>query len=261
MTAPDRFICGSFRKKLCSVKEDVTMKKMNLILFFVLALFLFVSPGFGGQSFQAGASFSLGFPQNEFKDRVDQMGLSGFGHLIYNFRNSPISAGVSLGFLVYGSEKREELLCLEIPEVWVDVTTTNNIFLCHFLLRLQPRAGKFRPYLDGFVGMNQFYTNTRVHNQRSTEYDTIARTNLQNDCAFSYGAGGGLMIQVFSDVDSEGKGPLVMSIDLALRYLKGGKAEYLKKGSVTLENDQVFFTVDRSTTDLLSGYIGVSFSF
>ena len=213
------------------------------------------------ESFQTGVYFSIGFPQNEFKDRVDQIGLSGFGHFAYKFRNSPFSVGLSLGLLVYGSETREELLSIAIPEVLVDVTTTNNILLCHLLLSVQPPEGKFRPYLDGLIGLNNFYTNTRVHSQRSSEDDTIASTRIHNDLAFSYGAGSGLMIQVFSSLNKEGKGPVVMSIDVAIRYLKGGRAEYLKKGAIHLENDQVLYNVDRSTIDLLSGYVGVSFSF
>ena len=128
--------------------------------------------------------------------------------------------GFSLGFLVYGSETRKELLSSAIPEVLVDITTTNNIFLCHLLLRVQPPEGKFRPYLDGLIGFNNFYTNTRVHSQRYSEDDTIASTNIYKDLAFSYRAGGGLMIQVFSSKNNEGKGPVVISIDSLLPRTK-----------------------------------------
>jgi hypothetical protein len=48
---------------------------------------------------------------------------------------------------------------------------------------------------------------------------------------------------------------------MAVRYLKGGRAEYLKEGSIRIEGDQVLYDVSRSTTDLVTGYIGVSFSF
>jgi len=237
------------------------MMRIKSVVLFIFVLVLLVSFGHAHEKFQGGVNFSLGFPQSEFKDNVDQIGLGGFGHFAYNFRNSPLALGLSLGFLVYGSETREEPLSIAIPEVYVDVTTTNNIFLCHFLVRIQPPVGKFRPYLDGLIGFNNFYTNTRVHSQRSSEDDTIARTNIHNDLAFSYGAGGGLMIEVYSSQKSGEGGPVVLSVDMAIKYLKGGKAEYLKEGSIFLDNDKALYTAECSITDLVTGYVGVSFSF
>lgn len=52
-----------------------------------------------------------------------------------------------------------------------------------------------------------------------------------------------------------------MYLDLAVRYLKGGKAEYLIEDSVRLADDRVVYDVYRSATDIVTGYIGVSFSF
>lgn len=235
------------------------MMKIKSVGLFIFVLVLLVSFGHAHEKFQGGFNFSLGFPQSEFKDNVDQIGSGGFGHLAYNFRNSPLALGLSLGFFGYGSERREEPLSIAIPEVYVKVKTINNIFLCHFLVRIQPPEGKFRPYLDGLIGFNNFYTNTKVQSQRTSE--EIARTNILNDLAFSYGGGGGLMIQVYSSHGSGGEGPVVLSVDMAVRYLKGGKAEYLKKGSIFLDNDQVVYTAECSKTDLITGYVGVSFSF
>lgn len=237
------------------------MKNVKFIVFIVFVILSLVSFGYTHELFQASANFSLGFPQNEFKDNVTQIGFSGVGHFVYNFRNSPISMGLSLGYLVYGSETREESFSLTVPDVLLKVTTSNNIFLCHFLFRVQPPKGRLRPYLDGLIGLNYLYTNTRVLSQRSSEDNPIARTNIYNDLVFSYGAGGGLMIEVLSKKKEKKEGFFVMYIDLSARYLKGGRAEYLKKGSIYLENDQVLYDVNRSTTDLVSGNIGVSFSF
>ena len=237
------------------------MKSIKFIVIFVFVILSLVSFGYTHELFQASANFSLGFPQNEFKDNVNQIGFSGVGHFVYNFRNSPFSMGLSLGYLVYGSETREERFSITVPDVLLNVTTTNNIFLCHFLFRVQPPKGRLRPYLDGLIGLNYLYTNTKVLSQRFSEDNPIARTNIYNDLVFSYGAGGGLMIEVLSIKKEKREGFFVMYIDLAARYLKGGRAEYLKKGSIHLENDQVLYDVNRSTTDLVTGYIGVSFSF
>ena len=70
-----------------------------------------------------------------------------------------------------------------------------------------------------------------------------------------------MMVQVLTKQRASGKGSFVMYIDMAVRYLKGGRAEYLKEGSIRIEGDQVLYDVSQSTTDLITGYIGVSFSF
>jgi hypothetical protein len=237
------------------------MKIIKFIVCFIFFILFAASLGYAQQPFQASAYFSLGFPQNEFRNNVDQIGYSGIGHFAYNFRNSPFLVGISLGILVYGSETRAEPFNSTVPDVMVDVTTTNNIFLCHFLFRIQPSKGKLRPYLDGLIGFNYLFTDTRVHSQKFAEGDPIASSNIYNDITFSYGAGGGLMVQVFSKKRNKRKGSFAMYVDMAVRYLKGGRAGYLKEGSIRLENDQVLYDVSRSTTDLVTGYIGVSFSF
>jgi len=237
------------------------MKKIKFISSCIIIALLAVSLGYAQQPFQASAYFSLGFPQSEFRNNVDQIGYSGVGHFAYNFRNSPFLVGISLGILVYGSETRAEPFNTTVPDVMVDVTTTNNIFLCHFLFRVQPSKGKLRPYLDGLIGFNYLFTDTRVHSQKFAEGDPIASSNIYNDIAFSYGAGGGLMIQVFSKKRSKKSGSFAMYVDMAVRYLKGGRAEYLIEDSIRLEDDRVVYDVYRSATDLVTGYIGVSFSF
>lgn len=44
------------------------------------------------------------------------------------------------------------------------------------------------------------------------------------------------------------------------RYILGGHAEYLKPGSITVENGQVFYDVSSSRTDMLYFQIGVAVS-
>jgi len=237
------------------------MKRIKLIAYFVFIILFAASAGYAREPFQASANFSLGFPQNEFRNNVDQIGYSGVGHFAYSFRNSPFLVGISLGILVYGSERREEPFGPTIPDVMVDVVTRNNIFLCHFLFRVQPPRGTLRPYLDGLIGFNYLFTDTSVKSQRFDEDNPIASSNMYNDMAFSYGAGGGMMVQVLTKQRASGKGSFVMYIDMAVRYLKGGRAEYLKEDSIRIEGDQVLYDVNRSTTDLVTGYIGVSFSF
>jgi len=226
-----------------------------------LIILLFVSSGYARTPFQASIYFCLGFPQNEFKDNVDNAGISGVGHFAYNLPHSPFSMGVSFGVLMYGRDTREEPFSTTIPDVMVDVITTNMIYMFHFLFRVQPREGKLRPYLDGLIGFNYLSTYTNVRNQNWIDYGSAARSNILNDLALSYGAGGGLMIQAYAKKRSKKKGLFAIYIDLGVRYLRGERAEYLKEGSILLEGGQVIYDVSKSTTDLITTHIGVSFAF
>jgi len=235
------------------------MSKFKFIGVIGIIMLLFVSVGYGQTRFQAGCNFTLGFPQGDFKNNVDRIGLGFSGHFLYNLHQSPISAGVSLGFLIYGSETREEPFSTTIPEIMVDVTTRNNIFMCHFLLRFQPIEGKLQPYFDGLFGFNYLWTETGIYNQGSN-YE-IASNVIFDDWTLSYGAGGGLMIQVYEKSQNKTENLFALYIDLGARYLKGGKAEYLREGSIIRENGDIVYEINSSATDLITAHIGITVTF
>jgi len=222
-----------------------------------LVLFLFTSLGYSRERFQTGANFTLGFPQREFNENLDNMGLGGTGYFMYKFPKTVISVGASVGALVYGSDTREELLESSIPEVIVDVTTRNYILMSHFFVRAQPPGGYLRPYLDGLIGFNYIWTETGIYDQSGGYDDKIASSVNVSDFAFSYGLGGGLMIRLFQGQ----KSAFAVLLDLGARYLWGGKAEYLKEGDILREDGMVIYNTSYSNTDLFTTHIGVTFSF
>ena len=215
-------------------------------------------PCFGG-----AGHFLLGFPQGEFKDNVDRIGYGVSSEFLYSFGPTPVKIGASLGFLIYGRETREEPFSTTIPDVTVDVTTSNNVLLGHLLLRLQPRVGAIRPYLDGLVGFNYLFTQTKIESQEGQEQEIATSTNF-DDFAFSYGGGGGIMIKVYDGTKKTkpSKGGLAaVLVDARVRYLKGSEAEYLKEGSIGREDTEVTYDVIKSNTDLLTVQIGAIFEF
>lgn len=234
------------------------MYKLKMIGAIALIALLFTSVGYAQTHFQAAINFTLAIPQNEFKDNVDQTGLGGSGYFTYKLPEVPLSVGLSLGFIIYGSETREEPFSSTIPDVLVDVTTRNYIFMCHLLFRLQPPEGNLRPYLDGLIGFNYLWTETGIYDQSSLGHSEIASSVHLDDFVISYGAGGGVMIRVY---EHEAKMPFSIYIELGARYLKGGKAEYMKEGSISQENGDVIYEISQSTTDLITAHIGVSFAF
>ena len=237
------------------------MKRKNLFYTTLIILLLTHTITFSQTKFQAGLNLKLGFPQSEFKENVDNIGIGGAGHFGYNIPQSPFYVGASLGFIIYGSDTREEPFSTTIPDVYVDVTTTNSIFNGHLLFRVQPQEGFLRPYLDGMLGFNYLFTSTEIKNQHSFgEDEEIASSTNQDDFASSYGGGGGLMIKVYEGF-TEKNSLYEIFVDIGVKYLKGGEAEYLKEGSITRKNSKVFYDLNKSTTDLLNFHIGASINF
>ena len=210
-------------------------------------------------NFQGGVNLLLGFPQGDFKDEVDKTGVGIAGEFLYSPKGSIFGIGASLGFMIYGHETRAEPFSYTIPNVFVDVTTDNNIFLGHILMRIQPKVGPIRPYAEGLLGLNYLYTKTSIKDQGDLG-ETIASSTDFEDGVFSYGAGGGVMIQLYSGDPTGGKLWRLM-LDLRMRYIIGGEAEYLKEGSISYEGLNVIYDVSKSKTDLMTAQIGVTFEF
>lgn len=226
------------------------MKIFKLSVILVLFILLWHSPGYSVERFQVSLHFTLGFPQGEFRQNVDKVGIGGSGYFAYRFKESPFSVGASIGVLVYGSETRIELLNAAIPEVEVNVTTRNYILMCHLVFRAQPPEGKFRPYVEGLVGFHYLWTDTGVYNQGCC-YKKIASSVNQSDWTWSCGAGCGLLMRVYEIRKNREQKTFAIFIDLGARYLKGGKAEYLREGSI----------LQISNTDLITARLGLSFTF
>lgn len=209
---------------------------------------------------EADVNFLLGFPQGEMRENVDNVGfgLNLFGGV--GLQDSPVVLGAELGLMIYGFERRREPFSNTIPDVTVDVETSNNVVMGHLVLRMQPPTGAVRPYLDGLFGFKYFFTQTSVESDRFGDQEPIATSTNFDDAALSYGVGGGLKATVWEGALQEGR-PGAVAINVGVRYLFGGEAEYLQEGSIRRTNGSVTFDVDRSETDLLVVLIGASLRF
>lgn len=204
---------------------------------------------------QGDLSFVVGFPQGEFERNIGNAGFGINAFFGLGLGRSPLVVGLDGGVLVYGYERRREPFSNTIPDVTVDVQTSNAIATGHVLLRLQPPRGAVQPYVDGLFGVKYFFTETTI---RDDDYEDseIASTVNFDDAALSYGIGGGLDVQVFRSR----KGPSVM-INAGARYLLGSEAEYLKEGSIERGNGSVTYFTERSETNLLIVQLGLALKF
>jgi hypothetical protein len=239
---------------------------MNKVNFFaIILLMILLTALLPAQSrFQAGAHFSLAFPQNEFGKNVKNTGIGGDGHFLYNFPNSNIAVGAGLNFYVYGSETRSGQFSPLASEVKVDVNTSNNILAGFLMMRLQsPQDASVKPYLLGLLGFNYLFTETKISDADDwgDDDEDIASTKNYEDTALCYGGGAGLSIRVYDGRYKENSGLKAVNIDFGTRFILGDEAEYLKKGDIERINDQVIYHPSKSTTDLWTFQLGVTFDF
>lgn len=206
---------------------------------------------------QGGLGLMIGVPVGEFADNVDIA-----AGLTFQFdasvKRSPVSVGVEATYLWYGSQSRDVPL-VGMPGLAVGVDTSNDMFLLHGRVRAQRQDGRVRPYVDGLVGFNYLVTTTSVDAEDTCVYvgstfycddDGDSITDM-DDLVLSAGGGGGIMIAL-------GSGPQPMRLDLSLRYLYGGQAQYLTEEDIRWEGEGPGRTPRRSRTDMLVVYIGLA---
>jgi opacity protein-like surface antigen len=220
----------------------------------LLACWLGQAAALRAQEFQAGVDFIAVVPRGEFKENIGNNGYGAGGSFLVRLGPSPLLVGGDLGVVVYGSESREERLSTTIPNVRVRVRTSNNILLSHFLLRLQPRRGRVRPYADGLIGLKRLFTQTSISDTFDDDNNLFSSTD-QSDTTLSYGFGGGVQVELY------GRRRPAILLDGKVRYLRGGQAEYLRRGSIRQVNGGVVYDVLSSRTDVLAVQIGVTFRF
>lgn len=226
------------------------MKRIIALLLILISIF---TVKVSAQS--AGGGLMLGFPQGEFKDNINRLGFGVSGQVLFfnPSEETPFGFGLDIGYLNYGSESRQEPFSETIPDVIVDVNRTNNLVNFHLLFHVSPPSGTVRPYLELLFGGAYLFTETSINSRGS---DEVASNTNFDDFAWNYGAGGGLLINLYSPDDSEDNFE-ALYLDLKVRYLFGTEAEYLKEGSVTIHNGDVYYDVSKSKTDLLLAQLGV----
>jgi hypothetical protein len=229
------------------------MKAPSILLAFFLGLWIGGATIVRAQEFQAGGYFTTVAPRGEFRENVTNNGYGGGGLFLVRLGPTPFLVGGDAGVVVYGSETRREPFSTTIPNVDVRVRTSNNILLAHTVVRIQPQEWRIRPYADGLIGLKHLFTRTTISDDFDGE--VIASTTDLSDTTFSYGFGVGIQVPI-----TKNRGSAVL-LDGNVRYLRGGRADYLKKGSIREVDGLVIYDVFASRTDVMAIQIGVTFRF
>ncbi len=237
----------------------------------------------GLRRFRLEPRFAAGVPVGAFGDNV---GASFGGAVDFSVRlgDTPVSVGAALEYLRYGTETRRVALFTGLPGLVSDISTSNNVYWAHALVRVQPRRGRVRPYADGLLGFSYAFTGTvvstadtgnevfgthavRVHPggllrvsyvYTNTGFDrghgTETTTHL-GDFAPSLGVGVGVTVLLVSGREA------VLGLNLGVRYFATGDLSYLPKGAIRRDESGATFEPVRSSVNVVSPQIGVALEF
>jgi len=231
------------------------MKKIFLLLLFAIPAW-------------AQLGFSLNglvvSPQGQFKENLDRSGIGFSLSADYTIEPTPFSVGLNFGYALYGSETRSAIL---VWPVSVDVTTDNNIFFMHLTGSIHENFGIIQPYAEALVGFQVLWTDTEIEDQESdNEEDDIASNTHLSDWTSSLGLGGGVRIRL-ADFDTDSFDAdddfsflhSTLYLDLKVRYIFGGEADYLKEGNIKQgSNNEIILNKSHSKTDYMTFHIGVT---
>lgn len=204
--------------------------------------------------FERRSSVSISFiqsrPTGAFQKNI---GFGYGGNLGYIFRlddAGALSLRADGGFSVYGDEHFSAPLSSTVGgRIQVKVSTNNYIVPLSIGPQLTWPRGRVRPYVNAGFGAQFFVTESNVEGSED-DWDFASTTN-HSDWTRSWVAGGGLYIPVYQQKTQ-------VHLDLGVQYYNGGRAKYLRPGSIQdLPDAQIRITPLESETHMLLVRVGV----
>ena len=233
---------------------------MRRLAFGLLALLVLAPPTARAQH-RAGVGLSFSDPRGDFDANTD----TGFGASVwYRYAivpNGALSIGVDGTFQQYGSTRRQAPLSTTIPDIRVEVDTSNHTSFLMGAVELEAPTGRLRPYGVATGGFGFLFTTTSLENPLTDEA-VLTDTN-KSDWTWMWGGGGGVRLLVSERARLAAQPPARIFVDAGATRIFGGEVEYLREG--TLITDEGEFDIDqrlaRSEVDLVHYHLGVTFEF
>lgn len=238
---------------------------MKTKLYVSALLFLFSLSYSSAQSY-GSMGLNLALPQNEFK----QQGYGAGGGIGFNYYSNSIpklsgkvATRLFVGFDVTSTKNRRIKDALlpstndRYGEVYFSNTTLNFSLGPQFSVQLGKR---FIPYASIFGSARVFHSSQSYYDANSYYYcNDYFYTNPNNSknifsaVRFQYGYAGGLMYKVANNA----------YIDARVSYARGNGTTFINIDNVSKDADgNTSYTTKKSaTSDMLTAYLGVGFSF
>lgn len=239
------------------------MRRLPFVIVAVLAAGLLARPALAQHEGTIGLAISI--PHGELDENTDT-GFGFGGSYTYALTdNRAVAIGGAASFLTYGNTERRVPLSTTIPDIRVDVETSNNMGFLQGMLRLKAPVGTVNPYGQLTGGLAWFSTTTTLRDTRFDE-EVLSDTN-QSDATWVLGAGGGLQVHVWTGQPGPATGnepaspPARAYVDVGARYQWGGEVEYLPEGSLVTPDGEVDIDPVRSDIELTQITVGVTVEF
>jgi hypothetical protein len=207
-------------------------------------------PEFARRS-SGSVAFIQSRPMGGLKDNIG-LGYGANGTYMFRLDHAgALSLRADVAFVDYGHESMRVPLSPTIGgRIQVKVVTSNYIVPLSVGPQLMWPTGHLRPYVTAGLGGQFFFTDSRIDGSDGNS-DVLSTTN-QSDGTGAWVAGGGLYIPVTN------KSGVNASLDLGFQYINGGRAQYLRPGSIEdLPNSQIRITPLESETHLTLIRLGV----
>ncbi|MFV1988947.1 MAG: hypothetical protein ACC682_16875 [Gemmatimonadota bacterium] len=193
-----------------------------------------------------GGGFGMVVPQGEFGRFVGNGYGASFNVVTALEPSNTFALRFDGGFANYGTE-RYTLGGFGFGPVGPNIRTTNNIATFGVGPQLQLSRGPIRPYINGFVGMGYFWTQSSANDG----WRDFARTLNYDDWAFGYGGGGGIAVQLGAGSN------LLLTFDA--QYRRHDNVQYLRPGSIVDDGfGGVFINPIISNADFLTFQMGMT---
>jgi hypothetical protein len=226
----------------------------NMKLTVLACAFACLALSANGQRTFSTVSIQVNFPQAEYKATNPVTGVGGRWNVMQRLgKESPISIGGELNFLVSGSDSRQmDVYYLGFYDRY-QLTANNNVFGIAFKTRadLVPGRNPVQPFIDGTIGTNIFFSSVDVSRQTflgGTE--NVNGKTTKGYWAFVFGPGAGVDIVLGKRRE--------IALTLKGSYLFGTNTKYLTDPYIDNEG-KVFFTRKESRTDMIIAEAGVRF--
>ena len=213
--------------------------------------------------FQLNLYGNITIPSAEFKEAADNsiggIGVGVGGNVLINpmgkRRHSFVFPGIDFSYLTFGRDK------IASTKNSPPYKTTFNYYSVSGQIRVfltGDREG-IAPFIDGMVGLKVINTRTKI-DKNALDYvfgdDQPEVIHSQNDAGLGNGAGLGVYWRRYN-VSESGERHKKVSFTLRAMYLWGDPTEYVKRGTVEVENGHVTFEEGTTMTNMVLIQLGV----
>ena len=177
------------------------------------------------QRWEVGGGFSVMSPRGAFSDFVgDGYGFNVNATVGLEPTNA-IGMRFEAGYINYGSERFGVPVFPQTGRIVADLTTRNNIGYAGIGPQFQIPYGPIRPYVNGFVGIGYFFTESSIGGGYPYDFGGFGSTLNFDDASLAYGVGGGASFRI-----GNGRAPIYLKLDA--QYRRHGETEYLTEGDI-----------------------------